>query len=98
MNPIFWLLIILVSICLWFCATFMFKSLGGFLGKILNETKIFEAEAAAKAKIIEAEGEAEANKIISRSLTEQLIKKMEMEARQQHGWVTVQGANTVVTE
>lgn len=66
--------------------------------KVQNETKILEAEAAAKAKIIEAEGEAEANKIISRSLTEQLIKKMEMEARQQHGWVTVQGANTVVTE
>lgn len=34
MNPIFWLLVILVLICLWFCATFMFKSLGGFLGKI----------------------------------------------------------------
>lgn len=66
--------------------------------KVQNETKILEAEAAAKAKIIEAEGEAEANKIISQSLTEQLIKKMEMEARQQHGWVTVQGANTVVTE
>lgn len=66
--------------------------------KVQNETKILEAEAAAKAKIIEAEGEAEANKIISQSLTEQLIKKMEMEARQQHGWVTVQGANTVVAE
>lgn len=66
--------------------------------KVQNETKILEAEAAAKAKIIEAEGEAEANKIISQSLTEQLIKKMEMEARQQHGWITVQGANTVVTE
>lgn len=66
--------------------------------KVQNETKILEAEAAAKAKIIEAEGEAEANKIISQSLTEQLIKKMEMEARQQHGWVTVQGVNTVVTE
>lgn len=66
--------------------------------KVQNETKILEAEAAAKAKIIEAEGEAEANKIISQSLTEQLIKKMEMEARQQHGWITVQGANTVVKE
>ncbi len=38
MNPIFWLLVILVLICLWFCATFMFKSLGGFLGKIFYDT------------------------------------------------------------
>ena len=38
MNPIFWLLVILVLICLWFCATFMFRVLGGFLGKIFYDT------------------------------------------------------------
>lgn len=66
--------------------------------KVQNETKIMEAEAAAKAKQIEAEAEAKANQTISNSLTDELLKKMEMEARMEHGWVTVQGADTVVTK
>lgn len=64
--------------------------------KVQNETKILEAEAAAKAKLIEAEAEANANRTISASLTDELIRKMEMEARLEHGWVTVQGASTAV--
>ena len=64
--------------------------------KVQNETKILEAEAAAKAKLIEAEAEANANRTISASLTDELLRQMEMEARMQHGWVTVQGANTAV--
>lgn len=64
--------------------------------KVQNETKILEAEAAAKAKLIEAEAEANANRTISASLTDELLRQMEMEARLQHSWVTVQGANTVV--
>ena len=64
--------------------------------KVQNETKIMEAEAAAKAKQIEAEAEAKANKTISESITDALLKQMEMEARMAHGWVTVQGADTVV--
>lgn len=65
--------------------------------KVQNETKILEAEAAAQARQIEAEAEAKANQTISNSLTEELLKQMEMEARMEHGWVTVQGAGTVVT-
>ncbi len=64
--------------------------------KVQNETKILEAEAAAKAKQIEADAEAKANRTISESLTEELLRKMEMEARMEHGWVTVQGADTIV--
>ena len=64
--------------------------------KVQNETKILEAEAAAKARQIEADAEAKANRTISESLTEELLPKMEMEARLEHGWVTVQGADTVV--
>lgn len=64
--------------------------------KVQNETKILEAEAAAKAKLIEAQAEADANRTISASLTDELLRQMEMEARLQHGWVTVQGASTVV--
>jgi len=64
--------------------------------KVQNETKILEAEAAAKAKLIEAEAEANANRTISASLTDELLRQMEMEARLQHGWVTVQGVSTAV--
>lgn len=65
--------------------------------KVQNQTRLLEAQAEADAKKIEAEGEAEANRIIAASITDGLLKKMEMEARMEHGWVTVQGADTVVT-
>ena len=65
--------------------------------KVQNETKILEAEAAARAKQIEADAEAKANKTISESLTDELLRKMEMEARMEHGWITVQGADTIVS-
>lgn len=42
------------------------------------------------------QAEAKANWTISNSLTDELLKKMEMEARMEHGWVTVQGTGTVV--
>ena len=65
--------------------------------KILAETKIIEAEGEAAAAIAKAEGEAKANKLISNSLTDELLEQMEMEARKKHGWVTIQGAdNTIV--
>lgn len=64
--------------------------------KVQNETKILEAEAAAKAKLIEAEAEANANRTISASLTDELLRQMEMDARLRHGWITVQGAGTAV--
>lgn len=65
--------------------------------RVQNETKIMEAQAAAQAKQIEAEAEAKANQTISASITDGLLAKMEMEARMEHGWVTVSGADTVVT-
>lgn len=65
--------------------------------KVQNQTKILEAQADAQAKQIAAEAEAKANSTISASLTDKLLKKMEMEAREKHGWVTVQGG-TVVTD
>lgn len=65
--------------------------------RVQNETKLLEAQAEADAKKIAAEGEAEANRIVAQSITEGLLQKMEMEARLEHGWITVNGANTVVT-
>ena len=56
-----------------------------------------KAQAEAEAKIIAAQAEAEANNKISSSITDELIRMKEAEARLEHGWVTVQGANSVVT-
>lgn len=64
--------------------------------KVKSETKLIEAQAEADAKIIAAEAEAKANKIIANSITDELLKMEEMTARKKHGWVTVQGASTVV--
>lgn len=61
------------------------------------ETDRVIAESEAAVKIIEAEAEAESNKTIAESITPELIQMKEAEARLKHGWVTVQGADTVVT-
>ena len=44
--------------------------------KVQNNTKILQAKADAEAKKIAAEGEAEANRIISESLTDEVLKQM----------------------
>lgn len=62
------------------------------------DVKIIKAKAAAQVTEIEAEAEAKANKIISGSITQELIDMTEAEARKKHGWVTVQGADAVVTK
>lgn len=50
------------------------------------------SQAEADAGIIKAEGEAKAN-----SITDNLIRMKEAEAREKHGWVTVNGAGSVIT-
>ena len=62
------------------------------------ETNKTVAESEAEVKVIEANAEAEANRVIAQSITPELIKMKEAEARLKHGWVEVQGANTVVTK
>ncbi|MDO5292814.1 MAG: prohibitin family protein [bacterium] len=62
------------------------------------EKKKIQAEADAQAKIIAAEAEAKANKLLEQSITDELIRMKEAEARLQHGWVTVQGADAVVVD
>ena len=56
-----------------------------------------EAQADADAAKIAADAEAESNRKISESITPELIQYLEAQARMEHGWVTVQGADTVVT-
>lgn len=55
-----------------------------------------EAQTAADVALIAAQAEAEANRIISASITPELIQMKEAEARFAHGWVTVQGSDAVV--
>ena len=66
--------------------------------RVEAETALIKAENEAAIKVKEAEAEAEANKLKSASITEELIRMKEAEARLEHGWVEVQGANAVVTE
>lgn len=61
------------------------------------ETDKVKAQVEADIKVIEAQAEAESNRIISESITDNLIKMKEAEARLKHGWITVTGADTVVT-
>ena len=60
--------------------------------------KKIQAEAKAEQTRIAAEAEADANKVLNASITDELIRMKEAEARLKHGWVTVHGADTVVTK
>lgn len=62
------------------------------------ETDKVKAQTQAEITKINAEAEAEAYRIKSAAITDNLLKKWELDARLKHGWVTVQGANTVVTD
>lgn len=66
--------------------------------KVQKETEKMQAEADAQIAITKAQAEAESNRLKSESITDELIRMKEAEAHMQHGFVTVQGANTVVAE
>ena len=62
------------------------------------KVKKTQAQADADATKIKAEAESEANKKIASSITDKLIDNKLADARAKHGWVTVKGADTVVTK
>lgn len=62
------------------------------------EVKRIEAEAKAERTRIAAEAEADSNNTINSSITENLIRMKEAEARLEHGWVTTYGADAVVVD
>ncbi len=66
--------------------------------KVEAETKLIQAENEASIKVKQAQAEAKANTVLSQSITDELIRMTEAEARKQHGWVEVQGADAVVKE
>ncbi|MCW6659727.1 prohibitin family protein [Aerococcaceae bacterium NML191292] len=57
--------------------------------KVDTETAILQEQANAEKTKIRANAEAEANKTISNSLTPDLVKYKEIEARMKHGWIEV---------
>lgn len=70
--------------------------------QIEAQRRVVEAEAnkqkatiEAETKLIEAKAEADANNLLLQSITPELLKKMEMEARLRHGWITVNGGNVI---
>lgn len=63
--------------------------------KIEAEKKKVIAEGEAQKQLIQAKAEAEANKIKAQSITPEILKHMEMQARIKHGWVEIQGANVL---
>ncbi len=66
--------------------------------KVEAETKKIDAQAAADVRLIAAKAEADANNLISNSVTEQVLKKMEMEARLKHGWVEVNSTGGTIVQ
>ena len=64
--------------------------------KVEAETKKIKAQADADAMIILAKAEAENYRIKSAEITDKLLRKWELDARMQHGWVTIQGGTPIV--
>jgi prohibitin 1 len=60
------------------------------------DRQLIEAQGIADADIEKARGQAEANRLLQESITPELLKKMEMEARLKHGWITINGATPLV--
>lgn len=62
------------------------------------ETKRIQAQGEADALLIQARAEAEANKLLEQSISDNLIRMKEAEARMEWGWVEVQGTTSVITD
>lgn len=65
--------------------------------RVEAETKKVQAQVEAETLLIQAKAEAEANQVLSNSVTDNLIKMKEAEARLKHGWVEVQSNGSVIT-
>ena len=66
--------------------------------KVEAQTALIKAQNEAEIVITKAKAEAEANKLKAASITPELIKMKEAEARMKHGWVTVSGSDATVVE
>lgn len=64
--------------------------------RIEAEKKKVIAEGEAQKIIIAAQAEADANELLSKSITPEILKLEEVKARQKHGWITITGATPLV--
>lgn len=64
--------------------------------KVEAETKKIKAQADADAMIIAAQAEADAYRIKSAEITDNLLRKWELDARAKHGWVVYQGGTPIL--
>lgn len=64
--------------------------------KVETETAILQEQANAEKTLIKAQAEAKANKEVANSLTEELVKYKEAEARLKHGWIQVVTQEAIV--
>lgn len=64
--------------------------------KVENQINLEKAQAEAEQLMIRAKGEADANRLLSESVTSELIGYKEAEARMEHGWVSVQGVGSTI--
>lgn len=66
--------------------------------RVEMETKLLQAQKEAEIEKTKADAEAYSNQKVAGSVTEELIRYTEAQAREKHGWITVTGADTVVTD
>lgn len=66
--------------------------------KVEAETALIKAQNEADIILAKAKAEADANREIAASITDNLIKMKEMEARMEHGWITIQGSDSIVVK
>lgn len=62
------------------------------------EAKISEARGTAEATLLQAQAQAKANTELNASLTENVLKRMELEARAKHGWLTMSGVSGIIVD
>lgn len=68
------------------------------VAQVNAEKKKIEAQGEADAIEIKTKAEADRYKQLSDNITPQLISKWEMEARQKHGWVEINGAGSTIVD
>lgn len=66
--------------------------------QIEADTKVLQAEAAARVAVIEAQAQADANVLLSKSITPEILSRMEMEARIKWGWITITGTEGLIVQ
>lgn len=91
-----WLIFVLSSAAISVVLLVIVMIANSIFNQIRRSNRKLEAEGAAEVKRIAVEAQADANRAISSSITPELIQMKEAEARLKHGWVTVNGAGTVV--